>query len=127
MASISSGTALNASIKPVPSDKLTFNQLPGHRVQLLTLASTNGPYVQQYFEQNSDLELGARIAQVFSSRYQALKQKALTSGQIMNAVDEQTTGMGSETTARQIAAQALLAYLFDACEIFENHADKVEA
>jgi hypothetical protein len=125
MASISSGTVLNAPIKPVPSDKLAFNQLPGHWVQLLTLASTNGPYVQQYFEQNSDVELGARIAQAFSSRYQALKQEALSPGQIMDALYEQTTGMGSVTTVRQVAAQALLAYLFDACEIFEDHADKV--
>jgi len=31
------------------------------------------------------------------------------------------------TTVRQVAAQALLAYLFDACEIFEDHADKVGA
>jgi hypothetical protein len=27
------------------------------------------------------------------------------------------------TTVRQVAAQTLLAYLFDACEIFEDHAD----
>lgn len=125
MASISSGTILNGSIKPVPSDKLAFNQLPGHWVQLLTLASINGPYVQQYFEQNSDVELGARIAQAFSSRYLELKQEALTPGQIMDALYEQTTGMGSVTAVRQVAAQALLAYLFDSCEIFEDQADKV--
>ena len=125
MASISAGTVLNGPIKPVPSDKLTFNQLPGHWVQLLTTASSNGPFVQEYFEQNSDVELGARIAQAFSSRYLALKQEALTPGQIMDTLYEQTTGIGSVSTVRQVAAQALLAYLFDACEIFEDHVDKV--
>lgn len=125
MTSISAGIVPNGPIKPVPSDKLTFNQLPGHWVQLLTMASSNGLFVQEYFEQNSDVELGTKIAQAFSSRYLALKQEALAPGQIMDALYEQTTGMGSVSTVRQVAAQALLAYLFDACEIFEDHADKV--
>lgn len=125
MASISTGTVLNGPVKPVPSDKLTFNQLPGHWVQLLTMASSNGPFIQEYFEKNSDVELGAKIAHAFSSRYLALKQEALKPGQIMEALYEQTTGIGSVSTVRQVAAQALLAYLFDACEIFEEHTDKV--
>lgn len=57
MASISAAAVLNGPIRPVPSDKLTFNELPGHWVQLLTMASSNGAYVHEYFDQNPDVEL----------------------------------------------------------------------
>ena len=125
MTSISTGAVLNGPIKPVPSDKLTFNQLPGHWVQLLKTASSNGPFVQEYFDQNSDVELGDKIARAFSTRYMELKQEALAPGQIMDALYVQTTGMGWVPAVRQVAAQALLAYLFDACDIFEDHPYKV--
>jgi hypothetical protein len=43
----------------------------------------------------------------------------------MDALYEQITGVGSVSVQRQVAAQALLAYLFDACDIFEDHPSKV--
>lgn len=127
MTSIAAGSPASGQVRPVPADKLAFNKLPGHWVQLLTAASSNGPHVQQYFDQHPNVEMGAQVAQEFSKRYQALKQEALSPGDIMDALYEQITGMGSVTAVRQVAAQALLAYLFDACDIFEDHPDKVEA
>ncbi|HBO4916795.1 TPA: hypothetical protein L4V17_000651 [Pseudomonas aeruginosa] len=127
MTTIAAGGAISGEIKPVPADKLTFNQLPGHWIQLLTAASSNGPHVQRYFEHHPNVEMGALVAREFSSRYQALKQEALSPGEIMDALYERVTGIGSVTAVRQVAAQALLAYLFDACDIFEDHPAKVGA
>jgi hypothetical protein len=67
------------------------------------------------------------VAREFAERYKALKQEALAPGEILDALYEQVTGMGAVTAVRQVAAQAILAYLFDACEIFEDHPDKVGA
>ncbi|NIJ16037.1 ABC-three component system protein [Sphingobium vermicomposti] len=127
MASIATGSPASGEVKPVPADKLAFNKLPNHWVQLLTAASSNGPYLQQYFDQHPTVETGAEIAREFARRYAALKQEALAPGDIMDALYEQITGMGSVTAVRQVAAQAVLAYLFDACDIFEDHPDKVTA
>lgn len=127
MTSIASAAPTSGEVKPVPMDKLSFNKLPGHWVQLLSAASSNGPYVRQYFEQHPNVEMGMLVAREFAERYKALKQEALTPGEILDALYEHVTGMGAVTAVRQVAAQAILAYLFDACEIFEDNPDKVGA
>jgi hypothetical protein len=127
IASLESDAPSTSEVKPVPFDKLAFNKLPQHWMQLLSSASANGPYVRQYFEQHPNVETGTLVARQFSDRYKALKQEGLDAGAILDALYEQITGMGAVTAVRQVAAQAILAYLFDACDIFEDHPDKVEA
>jgi len=43
----------------------------------------------------------------------------------MSALYEDITGIGVVLPARQVAAQALLAYLFESCDIFESPVAKV--
>jgi len=38
----------------------------------------------------------------------------------MDGLYEYVTGIGTVPTARQVAAQALLAHLFESCDIFES-------
>lgn len=112
-------------VRPVPADKLEFNDLPQHWVQLISAASKNEQYVRQYFAQHPNPETGNIVATVFANRYRSLKLEHLTPGLIMDRLYEEITGIGTVTAARQVAAQALLAYLFDACEIFEEDPAKV--
>jgi hypothetical protein len=114
-------------IKPVPVDKLSFNKLPQHWHDLLVAASQNAPYVKQYFDHHPNPEAGNAVALAFRQRYEALRQENLGPGTIMDQLYEQTTGVGAVTARRQVATQALLAYLFDACEIFEDQASKVSS
>jgi hypothetical protein len=125
MTSIDAGPVVSATIRPVPRDKLVFNNLPQHWHGLITAASQNAPYVKQYFEHHPTPETGEKVAKAFAERYVALKQDNLLPGAIMDGLYEQITGMGSGSSQRQVAAQALLAYLFDACDIFEDHPSKV--
>jgi hypothetical protein len=127
MSAIDKGTVAPVDIKPVPADKLAFNKLPEHWVHLVSAGSKNSPYVQEYFERHPVAETGVIVAREFSRTYRALKLENLNPGEIMDALYERVTGIGSVTAARQVAAQALLAYLFDACDIFEDHASKVDA
>jgi hypothetical protein len=67
------------------------------------------------------------LAKVFKGRYEDLKLQGLSPNAIMRSLYEDITGVGSVTPERQVAAQALLAYLFEACDIFEDHPSKVNA
>jgi microcystin-dependent protein len=125
MTSIDTSTSVLGQIQPVPRDKLAFNQLPQHWFGLIAAASQNSPYVKQYFDRHPKPESGENLAKTFAERYAALKQEQLPAGQTMDRLYEQITGMGSVSAQRQVAAQALLAYLFDACDIFEDHPSKV--
>jgi hypothetical protein len=125
MASIDSGSVANADVRPVPRDKLDFNKLPQHWYGLIAAASQNAPYVKQYFEQHPEPETGERLAKVFSQRYTALKQESLSPGAIIDRLYEQITGIGSVSAQRQVAAQALLGYLFESSDIFEDQASEV--
>ena len=125
MRSIDAGPVADGEIRPVPRDKLIFNNLPQHWCGLITAASQNAPYVKQYFERHPRPETGEKLAKIFAERYTTLKQEHLTPGVIMDRLYEQITGTGSVSAQRQVAAQALLAYLFDACDIFEDHPHKV--
>jgi hypothetical protein len=125
MTSIDSGPVANIDVRPVPRDKLDFNKLPQHWCGLVAAASQNAPYVKQYFEQHPEPEIGERLAKAFSQRYTALKQEHLSPGAIMDRLYEQITGIGSVSAHRQVAAQALLGYLFDSCDIFEDQAPGV--
>jgi hypothetical protein len=125
MMSINTGPVSSTDILTVPHDKLDLNKLPQHWCGLIAAASQNAPYVKQYFEQHPEPETGEALAKVFSERYVALRQERLPPGAIMDRLYEQITGMGSVSAQRQVAAQALLGYLFDSCDIFEDHGSKV--
>ena len=112
-------------IQPVPLDKLELNKLPGHWYSLIAGGWQNAHHVTAYLDDHYDPQTGERIAQEFRVHYQYLKSQHLRPGQIMSSLYERVTGIGSVPPARQVAAQALLAYLFEKCDIFEDDPNKV--
>jgi hypothetical protein len=114
-------------IRPVPPDKLNFNKLPSHWQSLIAGGWQNAHHVEDYLARHPDPMTGETIAQVFRARYQYLKAQVLEPGAIMSALYEDITGVGVVPPNRQVAAQALLAHLFESCDIFENVAPGVAA
>lgn len=114
-----------SAIKPVPPDKLVFNKLPNHWHSLIAGGWQNAHLVKTYFDRHHDPLTGERIAQAFRVRYEYLKSQNLSPGMIMTSLYEMVAGVGIITPARQVAAQALLAYLFEACDIFEREKEKI--
>lgn len=114
---------LNA-IRPVPVNKLDFNQLPSHWRLMIAGGWQNANFVQEYLDRHPDPMTGERIAQKFRERYQYLKSQGLEPGAIMSNLYERITGIGAVTPERQVAAQALLAHLFESCDIFETAAEQ---
>lgn len=113
------------SIRPVPPDKLDFSKLPGHWRSMIAGGWQNAHLVEQYIRQHHDPLVGERIAQRFHVRYLYFKTQSLDAGTIMSSLYEDVTGIGIVLPARQVAAQALLAYLFESCDIFETPPEKV--
>jgi len=113
-----------ATIKPVPPNKLDFNQLPGHWRALISGGWQNAHIIDSYIAGHFDPMIGERIAQAFRVRYIYLKSQNLPPAAIMDFLYESITGPGAQPE-RQVAAQALLAYLFESCDIFEDEEAKV--
>lgn len=107
-------------LRPVPLHKLKFNNLPNHWKQLIAGGWKNAHLVSQYFNRHPDPLTGERIAKLFRDRYEYLKAQRLSSGDIMAALYELVTGIGSVPPQKQVAAQSLLAFLFENCDIFER-------
>jgi len=107
-------------LTPVSPDKLVYNKLPNHWKLLITGGWKNAHLVGNYFRRHPDPLTGERTAKLFKERYKYLKSQHLSPGDIMAALYELVVGIGSVPPAKQVAAQALLAFLFENCDIFEN-------
>lgn len=108
-------------LRPVPPDKLDYNNLPNHWKQLIAGGWKNAHLVGQYFDHHRDPLTGERIAKLFRERYEYLKGQHLAPADIMVSLYERVVGIGNVPPQRQIAAQSLLAFLFENCDIFERN------
>lgn len=115
------------TIEPVPPEKLTFNNLPGHWRALIAGGWQNAHLVESYLDKHSDPLMGARVAQTFRNKYSYLKRQNISAGAIMSALYDMIAGVAGVTAQRQVATQAILAHLFESCDIFEGQPQGVEA
>ncbi len=127
VAAIDAAPYTPGSIAPVPVDKLEFNGLPTHWRRLIELGAQNVVYVEEYLARLPNPVIGSTIATSFNNRYRSLKQEGLTPDAIMNALYEAITGAGLVLAERQVAAYAILAWLFKSCDIFEDKPAAVPA
>ena len=114
-------------IKPVPLEKLVFNKLPGHWHALISGGWQNAHLVGKYLGRHHDTLIGEKIAKIFRDRYQYLRAQNLSPGAIMSALYEMVAGIGNVAPGRQVAAQSLLAFLFESCDIFEDQPPKANS
>lgn len=125
------GTAADAidfspvDLRPAPMDKLNYNHLPNHWKMLITGGWMNTSLLIERFAQPDAPLLGDRIERLFGAKYRYFKAQGLAPGAIMAALFDFVTGIGHVTPQQQVAAQALLAYLFENCHIFEREPDGV--
>jgi hypothetical protein len=112
-------------LRPVPVDKLVYNKLPNHWKALISGGWINAPIVATYFERHPDPLTGDKVAALFKGKYNYFKAQNLAPGDIMAALFELVTGIGNVLPQQQVAAQALLAFLFENCDIFERDPEAV--
>lgn len=109
----------DVDVREVPPDKMDFNKLDESIRQLLTTGFKNSQRVRHFFDNDSDAELGTRIAEAFAQKYQALKERALRPKEIFYEL-QLFAGFEDPDPAIQVAALSVLAYLFETCHIFER-------
>lgn len=108
------------NICPVPVDKLDANALPNYWKSMIASGWQNAHVVSDYLGNHHDPLIGEIIAHHFNERYRYLKAQHLAPEVIMDTIFLDVIGVGSSSPKRMVAAQALLSYLFESCDIFED-------
>ncbi len=112
-------------IREVPAGKLKANSLSVHVQSLLTMGSRKGKLVKKLFAEWHDPQLGDRIAKAFRSRYEELRASNIVADEAFFELWKFAGGGSQKSIDHEAAVLAVLAFLFEECEIFE--APPVEA
>lgn len=110
----------NQEMSPVSSRKLYVNNLGEEVRSLITIGLTKSEAVNSYFSNHYDAKLGDQIASTFNRRYEQLKSLELSSDDIFVQLQEFISQGRSMSAKEQVASLAVLTYLFERCDIFEN-------
>jgi hypothetical protein len=106
-------------VKAVPAGKIEANALSDNVRALLTIGSRKAKLVQNFFAQWHDPELGDRVARAFRSRYDGLRSQGITGDDAFLDLWKFAGAASMSTVAHEAAVLAVLAFLFDECDIFE--------
>lgn len=115
-------------LRPVPQDKLIRNSLSPSVQSLIKAGMQRAKLVEDFFASwFRDPQLGDRIAAAFHNEYERLKIIHFDPDDIFYELQVFAGGAEIGTPKRQAAVLAVLAYLFERCDIFERISQEVEA
>ncbi len=111
---------MTADVRPVPAAKLQHNQLSEAAAMLLRAGMTRAEIVKKYLRGLSDQTRYDRVAAAFRLRYQQLRDEGRPPDDIFTGLQKFIAGDSVPSPSHQAAALAILAFFFEACEIFER-------
>lgn len=106
-------------VKEVPAGKLKANALSQNVQELLKLGARKSKLVKNFFSQWHDPELGDRIARAFRAQYEQLRDDGVIADDAFFALWKFAGGGTQKSVSHEAAVLALLAFLFEECDIFE--------
>ena len=106
--------------RPVPARKLEYNLLGADSRELLRAGMRKAPLVRNYLDRHPDKELAAKVSTAFRKEYQAVKLKLSDPDRILYHLRVAVQGPYTQQSRQTVAAFAVLAYLFEECDIFER-------
>jgi hypothetical protein len=110
-------------LRQVPPGKLEYNRLSRAVRQWYSVGRPHAVKVQRFFERHPDAALADRIVRAFRRRYEQLRAEPANSpDEVFTALEEYAGGQHSDPRVK-LAALAVVAYLFEACHIFERPPD----
>ncbi len=104
-----------------PQEKMERNELTKPVQMLLTMGLSKAKEVHSFIQQFavSDSEFPERLKAGFAAEYQRLRANGMSGDALFEAL-HQFSSSGSREFKRQAAGLAILAYLFELCEVFEK-------
>lgn len=104
-------------IRPVPGTKLSMSRLSEDNAYLLNLGMVKSDRVGKFLAGWPDPLFGTQVVASFRQEYRALRHTGMLPDVIFH---EMLVFAGGDVTYRRGASLAVLAYLFEECEIFER-------
>jgi hypothetical protein len=111
-----------SEVKDVSRGKIEANLLSAVVADFLKIGMQKSPLVMQFFDNWKNPVYGEQIASAFKSQYVALRDTAppLHPDEIFGRLETWAGGVVNTTPSHKAAVLAVMAYLFDKCEIFED-------
>jgi len=113
-------------ISRVPREKIQINRLSEATEDLINLGRRKSSFVGEFLQQYPDPEYGDEIVEAFKNKYDELKDSGLAPDRIFLDLQVFAGGELTQEPKHQAAVLAVLAYLFDQCDIFESTEGPVE-
>ena len=111
-----------SEVKDVSRGKIEANLLSQAVADFLKIGMQKSTLVEQFFNNWKNPKYGEQIAQAFKSEYLTLRDQipALHPDEIFGRLETWAGGTANTTPTHKAAVLAVMAYLFDKCEIFED-------
>lgn len=111
-----------SEVKDVSRGKIEANLLSQAVADFLKIGMQKSPLVAQFFNNWRNPNYGEQIAQAFKSQYIGLRDGVtqLHPDEIFGRLEAWAAGTANITPTHKAAVLAVMAYLFDKCEIFED-------
>jgi hypothetical protein len=107
-----------ADLRPVPADKLEYNQLSRDAAELLRTGMQRAPLIRRYFQRSPREQ--DKLAASFHKEYGRLRAGAANPDDIFRSLQVFAGGEHVSSTTRQTAILACLAFFFEECDIFDR-------
>lgn len=108
------------ALRPVPAAKIEANALSDGVATLLKAGMERADVVARFFSKWHDATLGDRVAQGFREKYETLRDDGLTPTVIYQELWAYAGGRLKSHPDHEAAVLAVLAHLFETCDIFEH-------
>jgi hypothetical protein len=109
----------DVEIRPVPERKLEANGLSEDTKRLLLVGMQKSVLVHRFFSTWHDPLLGDRIAKAFRMKYEELKSAGVLGDEAFTELWRLAGTPNRQSPTEEAAVLAVLAFLFEECEIFE--------
>lgn len=113
-------TDADTEVREVHAGKLEANALSPYVAELLRTGMYRAKVVERFFERYHDPMFGDRVARAFNSRYVALRDAGQHTPDSIFMELQEFAGGADRNPSRQVAVLAVLAHLFETCDIFEQ-------
>jgi hypothetical protein len=111
---------LDQDLRPVPADKISANALSEGVATLLGAGMKRADLVGEFFARYYDPGFGEKVAQAFRAQYSTLKKGGMLPDEIFTELLVFAGGAERGSATHEAAVYAVLAHLFETCDIFER-------